>query len=345
MPVSSEIRPRLRRTFSVIGHDPDTVELRTGVWNARSYTLTDSSRSGKLYRIVAALDGTVSRRELAQREDVSRSDVEAALDQLYSLGAIEDRPSSALDAYLDGGSSLGIASELAVRAMLVLGDEELATGVRAQVETAMDGQVTVTGDPGLWGRLADADLGTIEDPLAMERLAEDFAAWDGALVIYVDRAVHLGAATVLNRIALRRGFPWLHAVIDEPFLLVGPTILPHRSACYECFETRIAMNLREKASYQGYKQALTRRAFRGGRSPVLPPLLAMLTAHTSLEACNFALSGSTYTCEKVLGIYVPAMEISYHEVLPVPGCEGCGSQVGRDDSSLYFDPRAWLEGA
>jgi bacteriocin biosynthesis cyclodehydratase domain-containing protein len=342
--VSSETRPRLRRTFSVIGHDPDTVELRTGVWNSRSYMLTDGSRSGKLHRIVAGLDGSVSQRELAHRENLSRSDVEAALDQLYSLGAIEESPSSALDVYLDGGSALGATADLAVSTVLVLGDEELAGGIRGQLETALEGRVTVSGDARLWDRLATADLGAVDDPLAMERLAEEFAGWDGALVVYADRAVRLASATVLNRIALRRGFPWLHAVIDEPFLLIGPTVQPHRSACYECFETRIAMNLREKASYQRYKEALSRQAVRSGRSPVLTPLLAMLVAHTSLEACNFALSGSAYTCEKVLGIYVPAMEISYHEVLPVPGCAGCGSQAGRDDSSLYFDPRAWLEG-
>ncbi len=340
----SEKRPRIRRTFSVIGHDPDTVELRTGVWNARSYVLADASRSGKLYRILAALDGSVSQRELAQRENVSRSDVEAALDQLYSLGAIEERASSALDVYLDGGSGLGTASDLATRTILVLGDGELATGIRSQLVASLAGQVTIADDPGLWERLAAADLGTIEDPLAVERLAEDFASWDGALVVYADRAVRLGAATLLNRVALRRGIPWLHAVIDDPFLLIGPTIQPHRSACYECFEMRIAMNLREKASYQRYKQALARRAVQDGHSPVLPPLLALLVAHTALEACNFALSGSTYTSEKVLGIYVPAMEISYHELLPVPGCPGCGSLAGRDDSSLYFDPRAWLEG-
>lgn len=340
----SENRPRIRRTFSVIGHDPDTVELRTGVWNARSYMLTDGSRSGKLYRVVAALDGTVSLREIAQRENVSRSDVEAALDQLYSLGAVEERPSSALDVYLDGSGVLGVAGDLATRTILVLGDGELADGIRSQLAASLAGQVNIAADPGLWAELAAAELDAIEDPLTMERLAESFAGWDGALVVYADRAVRLGPATLLNRVALRRGFPWLHAVIDDPFLLVGPTILPHRSACYECFETRVAMNLREKASYQGYKRALARRAVRGGHSPVLPPLLGLLIAHTSLEACNFALSGSTFTSEKVLGIYVPAMEISYHELLPVPGCPGCGSLAGRDDSSLYFDPRAWLKG-
>jgi bacteriocin biosynthesis cyclodehydratase domain-containing protein len=341
----SDNHPRIRRTFSVIGHDPDTVELRTGVWNARSYMFTDASRSGKLQRIVTALDGSVSQRELARRENVSRSDVEAALDQLYSLGAIEERPSSALDAYLDGGSVLGVASDLATTTILVLGDGELTAGIRSQLQMSLEGQVTVAADPALWDQLVTADPGTVDDPLVMERLAEDFASWDGALVVYADRAVRLGPATVLNRVALRRGFPWLHAVIDDPFLLIGPTVLPHRSACYECFETRIAMNLREKASYQGYKQALSRRAVRGGHSPVLAPLLALLVAHASLEACNFALSGSTFTTGKVLGIYVPAMEISYHEVLPVPGCQGCGSLAGRDDSSLYFDPRAWLEGS
>lgn len=340
--MTSDAWPRLRRTFSVIGHDADTVELRTGVWNTRSYLLTDASGSGKLFRIINGLDGTLTQRELAQRENLSRSDIEAALDYLYSVGAVEEHPSSALDAYVEDGYAPSAGAGLAVRQVLIIGEDRLTATVKAQLGAAMANDLTIATDQDLWLRLRAADPAAADDPLVEQEWAERFSDWRDALVVYADTTVHLAAAGALNRAALRAGFSWLHGVIDGPFLLVGPTVIPHRSACYECFERRVAMNLREKASYQRYKQALARHAVRYGQSPVLPSLIALLAAHLSLEACNYVVSGSTHTCDQVLGIYVPTMEITYHPLLPVPGCPGCGSQEGRDDTSLYFDPRVWL---
>jgi bacteriocin biosynthesis cyclodehydratase domain-containing protein len=342
--MTSDAWPRIRRAFSVIGHDADTVELRAGVWNTRSYLLTDASGAGKLLRIINGLDGTLSQRELAQRENLSRSDIEAALDHLYSVGAVEERPSSALDAYVEAGYGPGAGVGLAVRQVLILGEDRIAAMVKAHLEAAMASDLTIATDQDLWLRLRAVGPTAVGDPLTEQEWAEKFSRWGDALVIYADTTVRLAAAAMLNRAALRAGFSWLHGVIDGPFLLIGPTVIPHRSACYECFEQRVAMNLREKASYQRYKEALARQAVRHGESPVLPSLLALLAAHLSLEACNYLVSGSTYTCDQVLGIYVPTMEITYHALLPVPGCAGCGSQEGRDDTSLYFDPRAWLGG-
>lgn len=62
--------PRLRRSYSVIGHSPDVVEIRTGVWSHRSFTLTDERASGKLHALVRGLDGSLSHRELASQVGV-----------------------------------------------------------------------------------------------------------------------------------------------------------------------------------------------------------------------------------------------------------------------------------
>ena len=105
----------------------------------------------------------------------------------------------------------------------------------------------------------------------------------------------------------------------------------------------MTMNLRESASYLGYKNALSQGQVVRGEPPVLPAVLGVLSSHLALETTNFVRTGATFTVEKVLGMYMPTMEIAYTEVLRLPGCRGCGSLTERDDVSLTFDPRTWLD--
>ena len=97
------------------------------------------------------------------------------------------------------------------------------------------------------------------------------------------------------------------------------------------------MNLRESASYQSYKRALVERQVREGVLPVEPAIVGMLASHTSFEALNYMLTGSSVTVNKVLGIYLPTMEVTYNEVLRSPVCSACSSSPERDDAELYFD--------
>jgi hypothetical protein len=92
---------RLKPHYSVIAHSPDVVELRHGVWNATSFTLTDESGRGDLYRLICRLDGSARPSAIAKEEGVPRSDVEALVDHLVSLDVVEEGPSSGVDYYLD----------------------------------------------------------------------------------------------------------------------------------------------------------------------------------------------------------------------------------------------------
>ena len=338
--------PRLRRTFTVIGHSPDTVELRTGVWNPQSFTIKDESGRGRVLNLILGLDGSSTPRELAKREGASRADVEAVIDHLYSLGAIETEPPSALDAYLDTVAALGRArdpKDIADR-VLLLGDPALTEQVGALLGEDLGVPVVpVDSDDRLWTRLTASTPAELHDGLSLAQLAEEFQPWSGSFAVVADRIVEPLRMRTLNRIAHKIGMPFIHGVFDGPFLFVGPTVLPHSSACWECFETRMTMSLRESASYLAYKNALSQGQVLRGQPPVLPAVTGVLASHLALETTNFVRTGTTFTVEKVLGMYLPTMEIAYNEVLRLPGCRGCGSLPERDDTSLTFDPRSWLD--
>ncbi|WP_106973434.1 MULTISPECIES: TOMM precursor leader peptide-binding protein [Streptomyces] len=340
-----EAEARLKRAMTVIGHSPDVVELRVGVWNPKSFTITDESGKGKLFGLIAGLDGTTSHRDLARAHGVSRSTVEAVVDHLRTLDALEWGSTNALDAYLDHVSALRVddgARQQTDRAVLI-GDPALTDGIAGLLEDAQVAKIERIGPEDALARdLAATDPAMLHDGLRLAELAERFAQLRGAYVVWAQQTVNPVQSQVFNRIALELGVPWTHAAIDGPFLFVGPTIVPESSPCYECFETRVTMNLRESASYLKYKTALAEGQVVPGTPPMLAALRTTLAGHTALEAVNFLKTGSTFTIGKTLGIYLPTMEIAHHEFLRLPGCRACGSLRGRDDSSLYFDARAWI---
>ncbi len=336
---------RVKRSFTVVGHSPDVVELRTGVWNPRSYTVTDESGKGKLFDLIRGLDGAQSHKELAKAHGVSRATVEAVVDHLRTLDAVEWSPGSALDSYLDQMSALrvedGAATSRSERCV-VMGDEPLAGAIADLVQDANTTKVErLCAGNRLAERIATLDETATHDGLRLAHLAESFAELRGAYMLWSQGVVNPIRSRAFNRIAIELDIPWTHVALDGPFLLVGPTIVPGSSPCYECFETRVVMNLRESASYVAYKQALAASAVKHGKPPMLAAVRQILAGHAALEAVNYLSTGSTFTIGKVLGIYLPTMEIAYQDVLRLPGCAACGSVRGRDDASLYFDARVW----
>lgn len=339
---------RIKRQYSIIAHSPDLVELRYGVWNPISFTLTDQTNSGKLFRLLDRLDGSLSPSQIAKEENVSHEEVQALVDHLVQLGVIESNVSNPLDHYLDNfapgsrGAGKEMADDLAV---VLLGDPELASQIKHLLQlTLPEHNISLLSprDP-IQMALSNADSTWLANGLRFEETTKIFEKLDDKFLIFATKIIHPIQFQLVNRISLDRGIPWIHAAIDGPFLFVGPIFVPRRSACYECFERRVTMNLREAASYQRYKRALVEREIRCGRPPVEPVLVGLLASHTAFEALNFLLTGASSLVNKVLAIYLPTMEITYNEVLRVPGCEACSPIVERDGKELYFDIRALIQ--
>jgi bacteriocin biosynthesis cyclodehydratase domain-containing protein len=338
---------RIKRQYSIVAHSPHVVELRGGVWNATSFTLTDESESGHLYRVLARLDGSMSPVEIARREQVPEEEVQALLDHLVQLDVVESSAASALDYYLDQlVPHLGqrAAADRACSAVTIVGDAALGTEIRRQLTASLpdlDVSEAAAGDPAL-AALAAGDTGWLTSSLEFEKRIEAFEGWRERLVVVALTVINPVLLQSWNRVSLALDIPWIHAALDGPFVLVGPVVVPRRTACFECFEARVTMNLREAASYQAYKRALVEGEIRYGPLPVQPALAGLLASLTSLEALNFLLTRSGFTVGKALAIHLPTMEFTFNEVLRVPGCPACGSRAARDERQLYFDVRGLI---
>lgn len=332
---------RLRPHLSVVVHGPDQVELRHGVWNPMSYTVGDAARSGTLAGLVEALDGTMSPAQLADAVGVTVEEVHGLVDHLDQLDLLERRPSTALDAYLGTAAPWRVDDNLGPgHPVLLSGDDVLVSELRRMLVEVLDDNPVVVVDPDdpAHAVLDDPDTSWLADGLAVEERLDAFAGWRQAVVVAPSRVVNPVRLKVMNRAARRHGFRWLHAAFDGPFVLVGPAFLPGQSSCYECLETRVFLNLRDGASYQRYKGALARAEVRLGAPPLLAPLAGVLTSHLAMETLNLVLTGWTFTVGRMLAIHLPTMEVSFPDVLRVPGCPGCGGVAERDGEALYYDP-------
>jgi hypothetical protein len=335
--MATEPSRRIGDNWTLVAHDADTVEFRTGVWNTRTLTVRDSTKSGTLWRIVQLARQGLGCKEIAAQTGVRTGQVNGLLDHLTGLGVVSDGPASVLDTYLLDVVSLGKELTPATSRIVVVGDAIARHAASVLGEALPKHEVELQDGDFLHN---DGDSTIWEDGLALETAAEHYRSLADAVVIVATSANDPSRFRYVDTLAGHIGFRWIHATIDGPFLFVGPTVVPGQSASYADFEARVAMNLRERESYLKYKSAVAAGRVITAQADVIPPLSGIVGSHVALEALNLVTCGTNSTLNKVLAIYVPTMEIAYHEVLPLPGN---GPYANRDAVALYFDFREWTK--
>jgi len=340
---------RLKRHYSLIAHSPDTIELRYGVWRPDAITLTDETGSGHLLGILGRLNGRFSSEEIAGMEGIPQTEVDAVIAQLSERKLIEEQSTHVLDYFLDHISPTlsvheGKLAQPPVPVVL-FGDAAVCKQIeRILKSSSLQSQcdVQVANDV-LRSLLLKCGASWLSDRLVFEQNVQPFAKWAGQLTVVGMTTVNPLEMHAFNRISLHFRIPWIHAVVDGPFLHIGPTIIPFRSACYECLEARILSNMRDAAGYQRYKLALAEGRITGPDMPLDTVLGAMLASLTAFEALNYLLTGAAFTVGKMLSIYLPSMGFTFNEVLRLPGCDACSPAPERDGKELYFDIRTMLD--
>jgi bacteriocin biosynthesis cyclodehydratase domain-containing protein len=336
-------RPRIKPGFSMIAHGPGVVELRSGVWNARSVTLTDEEEQGsRLVAILDHLDGTRTEQEIARQVGVDSATVRSVVEELEAAGVAE-WPATREDPYLQllrgtlvGGPPLPDTSR---RPVMVVGGGPFAQALGEALDPISPVEAP---DAELAARLQKTDLTAPTDGLESVRRVEDFSGWANRLLVVAMEVVNPIVLRNVNWLSLTFRFPWIQAALDGPFALVGPTFLPRRSPCYECFESRMALTIREHASYIAYKRALTDGFVRAGRPELPRPIQGLLANLLALEVSNLLLTEASFTVGRVLSIYLPALEFGFNEFLRLPSCRVCVGDVERAERQLHFDLRAYV---
>lgn len=343
--------PRIKPHFSIIAHSMNLIELRSGVWNHVSYTLEDEDDNSNLHRFISMLDGTRSVSDITKTLQMPRSEAEGIIDHLQKLNVLEDKSSTAIDYYIDIYAPVFKSRQRAEdvvseKNIFILSTDDLGTEIKSNLEknTSLKNINILTSDDNLMSILKNKDESWMHNALLFEEMLQNIIQLKDTFFILAFDHINPVLAKRFNRIATALNIHWIHAAIDGPFIFVGPLFESPTTACYECFETRVGMNLREYNSYQKYKTALANDLIiRQSAFPMKGLLRNLLISHLTLEVVNHALTGCCFSKNKVLSIYLPTMEIAFNDFIKVSNCQNCGSQSHRDDHQLYFDVQSLLK--
>jgi len=337
---------RIKRQYSKLAHDLDTIELRNGVWNPVSFTLTDQSSSGKFYDLITSLDGSKSPAEISRELGLSREEVDSVIDHLDEIGVLESGATNAFDYYLDNmAPTLVGTEETTQKSVYIIGQNETSEKISELLTNSFDDcKVSIASEQDPVIKILNSDdLSWINDGADFYERMESLRYLKDNFVLNASTYINPIQNKILNRASIANNFTWMHISIDGPMLLIGPIFSPKKSSCYECLEKRVLMNLRQDASYVAYKEALIKNRIKYGDPPITPIVSSILASHAALEVANYSKTGYSFTLGKMLTIFLPTMEFSYNDVLRVPGCSACGSLSERDDTELYFDMKVLLK--
>lgn len=341
---------KIKSIFIVIPHSQDRVEFRSGVWNSTSIFIEDHEKKGKLYSVINALKQKVSSSDVSKKCHLPVSEVEAVIDHLLQMNVLEDKVQDDLDRFLTSYmpifSERKISSELQ-KPVLLLGDEALTRNLRTDLEKVLPPNKIRKLDK---DDLMYQELKTLKtedwlyDGVNFFEKVSQYESWKDFFIVLAFANINTQLAKNLNIICHELNISWIQIALDGPFLIVGPTFHGEESPCYECFENRIMMNLREHSNYCMFKAAIADRKISFPEAEINPVLLSLLSAHGTIEIINNVVASQSFTTRKMLGIYLPTMEISFNEILALSSCRVCGATQHRTDEQLYFDIQTQLKG-
>lgn len=318
----------LNSAFSIIYHDENTVEFRSGVWNVTSHHLSDDNKGGILARIILAIEESnpCDITSISKKTDTRQNDCANIFDAL-----IEEDLLLAFQKKNEKDYPQGNVSKI-----LMLGDVEMSNTCQDYLSNQFS-QLTMDFIPYSELDFIDRSGQLIElDALALEKTVEHCRKrFEKTLVVVLDQSVNPVFYLSLNKVLHASHIPWFLTAIDGPFVYVGP--LFNDLFCYECLDHRVLMTAKSSANYQIYKNAVVKNLISLGQSAIDPSLKALALSLASIEISNFLTTGRSWASQKLLSIYIPTMEFSYHKVLRLPGCNVCGVDNALEGHQIHFD--------
>lgn len=336
----SELRkPKLRPYFNIIPMDGERVQLRSA---RKVMLLRGKLASTLLPELLPYLDGTYTVDEIvAHLSDFPESAVRRALHLLTQRGLLEEGSIAPPDDFTSEellrfeqqmrffweleGDRYASQRRLKESHVAVWASEALCELLTSALAGSGVGKVTLVGPESL----PDLDTDAVEHATRAIRSAEDaLAAITGADLAIV--ATTGPSPTLLSRFndaALQTHVPLLPAQLDGVESTVGPTIYPHQTACFMCYELRNRANMPFHEEYLAYEEYLDRTPHQRQVGALLPTcgLIAHTAAWEAIRALTeFTLPGLTGS---IMTINNFTLETRIEKVLKLPRCPVC-SQVG-----------------
>lgn len=142
-----------------------------------------------------------------------------------------------------------------------------------------------------------------------------------------------GFFELINELCLKNHIRWIHVNIEGTSGILGPSIIPFQTACYKCYERRIASNVQDLESYEIFQQKLIEGEGPSGEGHC-PPLESILSNHVALELARILTSyAPPQTIGQFYEISGTSLSAKAHPVLRVPRCPAC--QTSSPDRAIW----------
>lgn len=139
----------------------------------------------------------------------------------------------------------------------------------------------------------------------------------------------------VNRWSLANGTPWLGLSIEPGCAVLGPCVLPGRSACATCAERRRANAQKQAEEFQAERAYLAQQACSElppdpastqARAWLTASVQTILSQLVALEVARFGRDPETMlTYNALLYLDLATLSISRHPFLPEPHCPDCAA--------------------
>lgn len=130
----------------------------------------------------------------------------------------------------------------------------------------------------------------------------------------------------VNQASLKTGVKWLAGQIYGGLGIVGPTVIPGRSACYKCYEVGRNASLPNAREIVLYETRLSEMSAIINPRVAPKPLGACVGGLLALEALRLITGlAPPQTVGRFLRVDFFSPEMTYHPILRVPLCPACGA--------------------
>jgi oxazoline/thiazoline synthase len=305
----------------------------------------DGSGAAQMPRLLGLLDGSRSVEALSAAFDgVAQEEIASAIAVLRRHALLEPAPDEHATE-----EDLAVAAQFApeIRAFHDVGIHGLSV-----VKAAQAGRALVIGEGTLADSVAAAlsrvGIGSVESAAAT--LGEGTHDWKSALQDAHIAIVAQGTEdprflSALNVEALRLSRPWLLVRTSGVKMRLGPLFLPKQTACYSCYERRLAGNATHFADTRAVREAIMLGSVAVAPADnVMPGLAAIAGDMAAFETLKFfgswvaPLSLQPSLFGRFIDFAMLDLEGTSHRVLKLPRCQTCGTRATGHPTT-----RAWME--
>lgn len=307
--------------------DDSVTHIRAGPWGGPVFTLEEGSNNRSLISLLLEENVTIVD-VVEEYPEHERQQVIGLLEQLADHNVIygadeatEYRPYKPIDARFNRTPE----HSLGERQVLIVGDDAIGRQVAEELlETGVE-QVDFAPTPNAEQHSME-QLSDAHDSLSVvDERVPDSTIRSADFVVYATDGYHPEYVMAINRTTHESNTPWMPIQRIGFNGIVGPTIYPGTTPCYNCFRDRMLANVEQPRLFGAFERKC---ANDGAGQPVDRPHLRLLAGYASMDLMNLLAYGQGYTVSRIITTNSLDMSIEFNDVLKSPRCDVCGAASG-----------------